>query len=104
MKKIPIVILASILVVQGCTTTLSGQGAAIRILEDKERYNCEYIEEVTGRNSPSSDADDNLEGAMNDVRNRAAAVGANAIHILNSHELHKKDAVVFAEAMKCQFD
>ena len=102
MKKISIHITILVLVLNGCTTVLTEQGATIRIVDNKDEFNCVFINEVTGRNSPSSNADDNLEGALNDVKNRAAYLSANAIHILNN-DLQTHDSVVFAEALRCEF-
>lgn len=79
---------ASAIVLAGCAaTTATPQGASVEITTERPN-NCRAVGEVVGSqgNVFSGDftSDEKLmQGARNDLRNKAAAMGANVVQIQN---------------------
>jgi hypothetical protein len=94
-------LVASLIIVGGCATQLTTEGSSVRLVDDKD--NCEYRGIVAGSNALGVSTADDAEGAMNDLRNKAAAIGANAVYIMNiDSDIDSTTAV--AEALICKFD
>ena len=94
-------LVASLIFLGGCATQLTTEGSSVRLVDDKDT--CEYRGIVAGSNAWGTSTADDAEGAMNDLRNRAAAIGANAVYIMNI-DSDKDSTTVVAEALICKFD
>ena len=92
-----IIVILSLLLSSCSIVTLTPEGSGIQLVET--RGNCTYIGVVAGSNHMSSSAKD-AEGAMNEVRNKAAEVSGNAIKILDIDSGDGTTTVV-AEALSC---
>jgi hypothetical protein len=71
-----------------------------------ENHDCEVIAKVYGEGPAGKNKARADQGAFNQVRNRAAAAGANAIHLEDTHS-EIWGSMVLAEALFCsqgQFD
>lgn len=106
---------SALLLLAGCTTTndLTQAGSQVRFSEDKPGNECQFVGQVegvqsnwlTGVNGESS----SMRGAVNDMRNKAAAMGGNVIYgaaspsesaILSS--LVPLDSKMIGQVYKCQ--
>jgi len=85
----------------GCAAELTTEGSSIRLVDDKS--NCEFLGTVTGFNSAGINMAHNTEGAMNELRNKAALMGANSVKII-SVETVPQGTTTLAEALYCAFD
>lgn len=65
-----------------------------------ENHDCEVIANVYGEGPKSKNKARADEGAVNQVKNRAAAAGANAIHFEDTHS-EIWGSMVLAEALRC---
>lgn len=101
-KHLP-ALLTLTLILSGCVIQLKPEGKNVRIVEDKAAHQCRFIEVVTGSGSWGASTAHDAEGAMNELRNRAAKVGGNAIKIVNLDSDIFTTAVV-AEALDCNFE
>jgi len=66
----------------GCVTTLSNKGALVRVTNRSEEVqNCKYLGQITSSSDLGGFAatGDGFESAMNELKNKAAAMGANVI-------------------------
>lgn len=86
----------------GCSIKLTQDGTMVRTISEKERDNCKFLGIVTGSMSMGTTTSDDAESAMNEVRNKASELGANAIRILNI-DSDLFSSTVTAEALKCDF-
>ena len=100
MLKSIIFILSATILLQGCVVSPTPESNKIRIVTSDS--NCKYISTVTGSGSVGWTTAHDAEGAMNEVRNDAASVGANAIQILNINS-DALTSVVVAQALICDF-
>ena len=62
----------------GCTVQLTKDGSAVRIVNDTS--NCKFLGTVTA-SIRGAQHSANTEGAMNDLRNKASQMGANALKV-----------------------
>jgi type IV pilus biogenesis protein CpaD/CtpE len=97
----------TILLITSCATKITPQGKKIQIATDsqKEKY-CKMIDIISVSNGNGWGAEDNQTNAMNEVRNKAAQMGGNAIRIISSNYVAKENssrAIIQAEALKCNF-
>jgi hypothetical protein len=80
-----VIFVVSSLVLSGCATQTTSQGSAVELSTEKPQ-GCRYIGEAVGSqgNSLTGDftKDSNLiQGARNDIRNNAGAMGGNYVHV-----------------------
>ena len=77
-------------VLAGCAATpLTHDAAPIRLTNAEPGKECRYLGEVTGRQGdwwtgPFTSNANLEEGARNDLKNKAAALGANVVHLVTS--------------------
>lgn len=84
----------------GCAATeLTAAGEAVRIVE--ERGECEFVETVTESGNMGASPSVDAESAMNKARNRAAALGANAVRFINVYADQGVTTAV-GEALRCE--
>ncbi len=95
---IRVLLLLSLLAVQGCVTQLTPEGSSVRIANESDE--CEFIGTVSASNSMGMSQADEAEGALNELRNKAAAMGANAVRIINV-DSNEVASTALAEALKC---
>ncbi len=89
-----------IILLLGCATQLTTEGTSVRVVGDQ--VECVFVGTVSGSNSMGNSTADDAEGAMNDLRNKAAEMGANAVRIINvDSDMYSTTAV--AEALRCDF-
>jgi uncharacterized protein YbjQ (UPF0145 family) len=88
-------------VVFGCATQLTPEGSSVRLVSDTAK--CKFIGTVTGSNSMGSSTAQDADGAMNQLRNKAAAMGANAVKIINI-DSNSEVTTAVAEALDCDFN
>jgi hypothetical protein len=86
MKKINTItsffLLYAIIFLAGCATTLSNQGALVRVTNQSEDVKtCNYLGQITSSSGWGGFAATGLgfESAMNELRNKAGAMGANVL-------------------------
>jgi len=94
--------LASVLLLSACATALTPQGTGIRVVDDKDPNNCKFMGTVSGFDTMSPTVGHESENAMNEARNKAAALGANGIKIVHMQTTIQGTSVT-AEALECQF-
>lgn len=85
MRMKALLCLATVALLAGCSTTnqLSGTGQQVRIVDTKPDAQCQFLGEITGSQSnwlSSSETSSSRDGATNDLRNKAAAMGGNVIY------------------------
>ena len=93
-----ILLLLPLLTVVGCVTQLTPEGSSVRIASDGDE--CEFIGTVSAANSMGMSTSDEAEGALNALRNKAAAMGANAVRIINV-DSDMEATTALAEALNC---
>ena len=77
-------------VLLGCAATPVNPGAGnIRLTNTEPGTQCRYLGEVTGRqggwpSGPFTPNENLEEGARNNLKNKAAALGANVVHLVSS--------------------
>lgn len=96
-----IMFLISILI-QGCAVSLNEHGQRVALIDDKERNKCNFLTIVTGSNSLGYNTAHDAEGALNEVRNKAAQIGGNAIKLIDI-ESTSMSTTAIAEALWCEF-
>jgi uncharacterized protein YbjQ (UPF0145 family) len=96
-----VLLLALVFAVFGCATQLTLEGSSVRVVNDGGE--CKFIGIVSGSTSMGMSTSHDAEGAMNALRNKAAAMGANAIRIINVDSDSDATTAV-AEALACEFD
>jgi uncharacterized protein YbjQ (UPF0145 family) len=100
MSKSITLISSLIILLQGCVVSPSLESEKVRIVTSDK--GCKYVSTVTGSGSVGWTTAHDAEGAMNEVRNRAAEDGANAIQIINI-DSDALTSVVVALALECDF-
>lgn len=98
-------ILIMILSLTACSTVnLSAEGSQVRLTSNSDVIrNCRYLGQVQGTdhmNGGLAGQGAAEENAMRKVRNRAAAMGADTIHLI-THTTGFSGAAVRGEAYKC---
>lgn len=84
----------------GCVSTLSQAGATVRIASERERASCTFITVVSAQWATGMDESQDAEGAMNEVRNKVAEKGGNAMKII-AMDTTPARTMVTAEALSC---
>lgn len=90
------------MLIQACAVGLNEYGKTVRFVDDKERYECILLTVVTGSNSLGYSTAHDAEGAINEVRNKAAQVGGNAVKLIDIDSVSMSTTAV-GEALKCEF-
>ena len=83
-----------------CSTRLTKPGSEIRIVTANQKERCRSVGIVTGSCSWGWSTAHDMENAMNELRNRAARLGANSIFILTGGS-DAFSSTVSAEALRC---
>ena len=94
-------VIAPIILIFGCATQLTLEGSSVRLVSDAT--GCDFVGTVSGSNSMGSSTSHDADGAMNSLRNKAAAMGANAVKIINV-DSDDVATTAIAEALSCDFD
>lgn len=90
MFKRTCLIAAAVLAIAGCSATaLSPQAAAVELSPNPAPKGCKYVGNITGNQgnffTGSWTSNKNLEqGAVNDVKNQAANLGANYVQLITN--------------------
>lgn len=85
----------------GCAAELTIEGSAVQIVNDKS--GCEFLGTVTGFGQGGGSIPRNTDGAMNDLRNKAAQMGANAVKIIDVDTL-PQGTTTLGESLNCTSD
>jgi uncharacterized protein YbjQ (UPF0145 family) len=85
----------------GCVTALTTGGAQVRIVSEQERAACKFIGTVSGSMSLGARTAGDADSALNEARNKAANLGANAIRIINM-DSNEYVSTATAEALRCE--
>lgn len=101
MSKFLILLLASI-TLTACAVELSQNGSNVKLIQNQKDYDCNFVGTVSGSNELGWDTAHDAEGAMNEARNKAANLGANAIRIINV-STSQESTTTTAEALRCKF-
>ena len=86
----------------GCATPLTTEGSKIRLIQHQSDHDCTFVDTVTGVNAMGMDSAHDAEGALNQLRNKAALKGANAVRIISITTTPKNTTTV-GEALNCKF-
>lgn len=92
--------IVTIIGLTACATQLTAQGNSVAIVDRQADYGCKFVGTVTGSNMMGNTMAHDAEGALNQLRNKAAALGANAIRILNVNS-DSAGTAASAEALIC---
>lgn len=90
------------LTILGCVATPIDESKAVRSIDDDSDYKCKYLGFVSGEGPMGWTTAHDAEGAMNDVQNEAARLGANAVRVINI-DSNVATTVIVADAYKCDF-
>lgn len=96
------VAIAAVLMLGACATALTPRGNNVRVVDSQSTHNCTFVGTVTGSNTMGNTMADDAEGALNEMRNKAAEMGANAIRVLNVNS-RMAGTAASAEALTCRF-
>lgn len=102
MKEAVPVSFALILLAVGCTTALTQQGTVVRLVEEKNAHGCEFLGTVSAFDTMGASTGHESQNALNEARNKAAKLGANAIKIVHMQTTFQGTSVT-AEALQCSF-
>ena len=94
--------IALMILISGCATALTPEGSKVRLVDNQAQYNCKFVGTVTGSNSLGNTTAHDTDGALNEARNKASTLGANALRILNI-DTTPETTTVAAEALNCEF-
>ena len=95
------ILLVPAILTLGCAVELTKDGSSVRIVNATS--NCEFLGTVTGFHLGGGSIPSNTEGAMNDLRNKAAQMGANALKI-NDVDTTPQGTTTLGEALICRFE
>lgn len=93
-----LVMIFAALMLSACVTQPKTGSESLRIVGDD--HGCEVITNVTGSGAWGRSRADAAEGAVNQVKNRATAAGANAIYF-EDIDPRFWGSTVFAKALHC---
>jgi uncharacterized protein YbjQ (UPF0145 family) len=88
--------------IAGCAHQLTQGGQRVRLVDRQSDRQCEFIGTVTGANALGNTKAHDSQGAMNQMRNYAAEMGANAVRVLNVDVTYGETNVI-GEALRCKF-
>lgn len=95
-------LVCSLHLVSSCATPLTEQGSSVRLVQDQADFDCSFVGTVSGSNSLGSSTAHDTDGALNQVRNKAGSMGANAVRVINI-DTRPEMTTVAAEALDCKF-
>ena len=98
-----VLIALSVLLITGCVVQPTQEGMAVRVIDKQSDYNCKFVRTVTGSGALGWTTAHDAEGAMNQISNRAAKAGANAVRVINV-DSDMVSSTVVAEALNCEFE
>ena len=90
------------ILLQACTTTLTPKASTVRIVENKTEHECRFISTLSAFDTYGANTGKESENALNELRNKAAEIDANAVKILHM-ETTFQGTSVSAEALRCTF-
>ena len=93
-----LIMVFSLLMLSACVTQPKTGSESLRIVGDD--HSCEVITHLTGAGAWGASKADAAEGAVNQVKNRATAAGANAIYF-EDIDPRFWGSTVFAKALLC---
>ncbi len=102
-RDIGIIFIACIFLsgLQGCLPQFSKKGALIRVERDDEMLrNCRLMGTVKGASRTGWSASQKTEKALNELRSRAALLGANTVFIVSRDSMFK-ETVITGKAYDC---
>jgi hypothetical protein len=103
-RKLILLSVAVLIVFTGCITLLSNSGALVRFEENSEMLtHCKYMGTVRGTSPAGLIKDLKKENALNEIRNNAALLGANAVVIISKDSMFD-ETVVHGKAYHCPLD
>lgn len=91
--------LGLLLVVSGCAAKITPEGTLTRIVESNDE--CVFLGVVTSSNAMGWHTSHDAEGAMNEARNKVAALGGNSLKIINVDSDMAATTMV-VEALNCK--
>lgn len=94
--------LAAILIMQACTTTLTPKASMVRIVDDKSEQDCRFLATLSAFDTFGMNTGKESENALNELRNKAAEIDANAVRVMHM-ETTIQGTSVSAEALRCSF-
>lgn len=101
--KVKLLLIPSLLLIlQACSTTLTAVGSTVRVVDDKEKYDCRFISTVSGFDTFGANTGHEAENTMNEIRNKAAKLDANGIKILHMETTFQGTSAT-AEVLRCKF-
>ncbi|MFB9887887.1 DUF4156 domain-containing protein [Balneatrix alpica] len=99
-RYVPFTLWSAVLVgVSGCSAIQANPGAEqVRLVMEQPTGSCRFIAEVSGSqgnffSGNYTSTENLLLGARNDLRNKAAAVGANVVYMQESHHSQASDSL-----------
>jgi uncharacterized protein YbjQ (UPF0145 family) len=97
-----LLVVVAALTLGACATALTPRGNSVRIVDRQADHQCTFVGTVTGSNMMGNTMADDAQGALNEMRNKAAQMGANAIRVLNV-DSRMAGTAASAEALNCKF-
>ena len=86
-----VIVMAGLL---GCFPLLSGKGSLVHVERDSGMIeNCKFVGTVKGKSSMGWSKARKTENALNEVRNKAALLGANTVLMVSMDSMFKGAAV-----------
>jgi hypothetical protein len=85
-----------------CTTAPTGAGNQVRMVDDKERYNYQFLGTVSGYSTLALTEGGEAQNAMTEARNKAAKLGGNAIKVVHV-QTTQMGTTVLAEVLRVDF-
>lgn len=94
----PILICATLALLAGCATSLTGAAEKVQIVTAAQKEKCQTIKLVTFNQRLGPDKPGN---AMRSALNEAAAAGGNAFYVVSTSSDWAEGASVVGEALRC---
>jgi uncharacterized protein YbjQ (UPF0145 family) len=70
------------------------------MVDNEHDHSCSFIGSVTGSNSMGMGRAHDADGALNEMRNKAFQMGANAVQVISVNS-NSNDTVAIGKALKC---
>ena len=97
--KTKTIIMALLLIFSGCTTALIPEANKVRIIESHEKNGYELIQVISSFNTTGATTGHESSNAMNEIRNKAYKLGADAIRIVHMQTTIQGTSIT-AEALR----
>ena len=98
MRYLPLIALT---VLTGCATALTPQGASVILVESRADNQCSFIGTVSGSNTMGMSMAHDADGAINQMRNKASHVNANAVRVISINS-NESGTTAVGEALRCK--